>query len=268
MRDPNPIVDGSGIDYLKRHHIEVEPGVLEEQCRAINLPFLKHIASGLPYVVMKAGISLDGKLNYEKGKRGGITGPESGRYVHRLRDRLDAILVGWNTVCIDDPSLTTRLPNGRGRDPVRIVLDRELQTPLHAQVFSRDSGAYCWVFCGEKADAGKVQSLQEAGIKVTQIPLLGEGKELDLSRLAKLLGEAGICSVLVEGGAAVHGSFLRQRLFDYAYLFQAPLFAGDEGVSLISGYSAKNKEKAICLKEVKRKRLGKDVALHGALLYP
>jgi diaminohydroxyphosphoribosylaminopyrimidine deaminase / 5-amino-6-(5-phosphoribosylamino)uracil reductase len=267
MKDPNPLVDGSGIDYLLQHNIEVLSGVLEDQCRAINLPFLKHIATGLPYVVMKAGISLDGKLNYEKEKSGWITGPESGRYVHRLRDRYDAIMVGCNTVLIDDPALTTRLQSGRGRDPVRIVLDRELKIPIHAKVFTEDSGAYCWLFCGESADDEKIDHLQKAGVKVTKIGESG-GTDLNLHEILRVLGNAGICSILVEGGAAVHGSCMRQCLFDYAYLFQAPIFVGEEGLSLISGYVAKEKAQATFLREVKYKKLGADIVIHGSLSYP
>lgn len=266
MRDPNPLVDGSGIDYLQQHGIEVASGVLEKQCRTINLPFLKHITTGLPYVVMKAGISLDGKLNYQKGKSGWITGPQSGKYVHRLRDRNDAIMVGYNTVLIDDPSLTTRLTSGRGRDPVRIILDRELRTPLNAKVFSGSSGAYCWVFCGETADVTKIKDLEKGGVKITQIPLLKEPR-LDLSAMLKVLGKAGICSVLVEGGAGLHGSLMKQNLFDYAYLFQAPLFAGAEGVSLLSGYTAKDKKCAPYLNKTKYQRLGDDIVIHGEFCY-
>ncbi|WP_240910221.1 bifunctional diaminohydroxyphosphoribosylaminopyrimidine deaminase/5-amino-6-(5-phosphoribosylamino)uracil reductase RibD [Desulfopila sp. IMCC35008] len=267
MRDPNPLVDGSGIDYLQEHGIEVHSGVLEAQCRTINLPFLKHITTGLPYLIMKAGISLDGKLNYESGTSGWITGTESGKYVHRLRNRYDSIMVGCNTVLIDNPSLTTRLAKGQGRDPVRVILDRELRIPLNAKVFSATSGAYCWIFCSKDADENKIDQLQRKGVKVSRISHLSE-TELDLPEMLKLIGKAGICSVLIEGGAALHGSFMRQKLFDYAYLFQAPLFAGEEGLSLISGYSARGKAEASFLKDAQYKKLGKDIVIHGALSYP
>lgn len=267
MRDPNPLVDGSGIDYLQNQGIEVDAGVLENKCRSLNLPFLKHITTGLPYVVMKAGISLDGKLNYEKGRSGWITGAESGKYVHRLRNRYDAIMVGCNTVLIDDPSLTTRLGRRQGRDPVRVILDRELKTPLNAKVFAGSSGAYCWLFCGENADEGKVFELEKRGVKVTRISELC-GTELNLPELLKVLGEAGICSVLVEGGAALHGSFMRQKLFDFAYLFQAPIFAGEEGVSLVRGYTARGKDEASYLQETHYRKLGADIVIYGALSYP
>ncbi|MEN8189225.1 MAG: bifunctional diaminohydroxyphosphoribosylaminopyrimidine deaminase/5-amino-6-(5-phosphoribosylamino)uracil reductase RibD, partial [Thermodesulfobacteriota bacterium] len=107
MGDPNPLVDGSGNSYLRAHGVDVTEGVLEEQCRAINLPFIKYITTRTPWVMMKAGVSLDGRISYQKGIGGRLTGPESSRYVHRLRHRMDAILVGIGTVEADNPSLTS-----------------------------------------------------------------------------------------------------------------------------------------------------------------
>lgn len=114
MEDPNPLVSGSGKAFLQEQGIEVVSGVLEKQCRELNLPFIKHISSGMPFVVMKAGISLDGKISYQQGRPGWMTGESSARKVHGLRNSLDAILVGRGTIAIDNPSLTTRLPGKKG----------------------------------------------------------------------------------------------------------------------------------------------------------
>ena len=125
MADPNPVASG-GAYFLRAEGLEVELGVLEDECRGLNYPFLKHSTTRLPWVVMKAGMSLDGMISRRRGYGGAITGPESKQRVHELRNRLDAILIGISTALIDDPSLTTRLPDG-GRDPLRVILDRRLQ---------------------------------------------------------------------------------------------------------------------------------------------
>ncbi|PIE60402.1 MAG: riboflavin biosynthesis protein RibD [Desulfobulbus propionicus] len=123
MEDPNPLVSGRGLEQLRAQGIHVRSRVLEHECRALNFPFLKHITTGLPWVIMKAGVSLDGRLAYERGKGGKVTGREVQQVVHGLRDQVDAILIGVETALIDDPSLTTRLENDDGQDPLRIVLD-------------------------------------------------------------------------------------------------------------------------------------------------
>lgn len=265
MEDPNPLVDGTGIDYLKAQDIEVVSGVLTEQCRAINRPFIKHIQTGLPWVVMKAGISLDGKLNYQKNTAGWITGEQSKRRTHRLRDRYDAIMVGTNTAVIDNPSLTTRIIRN-GKDPLRILLDRRLRLDVSAKIYSVESLASTWVFCSELADMSKRKELERLGIRVTSISEI-DGK-LQLNEVMRCLGGEGITSILVEGGAQIHGALLSQKLADYAHLFIAPVFAGEEGVSLIKGYSTTHKNSAVSLSEVQYTRLGEDVMVSGEVVYP
>lgn len=155
MEDPNPLVRGSGHAYLQEQGIEVVSGVLERECRELNLPFIKHITTGMPFVVMKAGMSLDGKISYQQGQPGWMTGESSSRKVHGLRNSLDAILVGRGTVAVDNPSLTTRLPGKQGRDPVRVILDSHLQLPLESKVFHLESPAPTILFCGHSADKRK-----------------------------------------------------------------------------------------------------------------
>ncbi len=266
LEDPNPLVDGSGISYLRSQDIEVASGVLEDQCREINRPFIKHITTGLPWLVMKAGISLDGKLNYEKGRSGWITGPASVRKAHRLRDRYDAILVGSGTAIIDDPSLTTRLPGGRGRDPLRVIVDSDLKVPITAKVYSQPSVAAAWVFCGEEVDEKKMKKLASLGVRV--MPVQRRDGHLDLREVAVRLGGEGVTSVLVEGGAALHGAMLCEQLFDYAHLFLAPVFAGEGGISLLRGYTAKNRDTAVCLGDIRYTRCGDDMMVSGRMLYP
>ena len=268
MRDPNPLVNGSGIDYLRSRGIEVDCGVLEKQCRDINKAFLKYILTARPWVAIKAGLSLDGRLSYRLGTGGEITGPESFRKVHRLRDTIDAILVGIGTIRADNPSLTTRLQRGRGKDPLRIVLDSNLQIDESARILTVDSAARTWIFCLETADSSKIARLRERGILVSAVARSGTGR-VALDEVLKSVAARGLSSVMVEGGATVHGAFLLQRLVDYAYLFYAPIFAGDGGAPFVSGLQVQGgKEQAIKLVDVAGRRYGNDWLVHGDVVYP
>jgi len=265
MSDPNPLVNGGGIEFLQRNAIEVVSGVLEKECMALNFPFIKHITRGEPWIIMKAGVSLDGRLNYQYGYAGWITGEQSAREVHRLRNRVDAILVGRKTVEIDNPSLTTRLPRGAIKDPIRIVLDSELSISPDAKVYHLSSPAPTWVVCALDVPESKKAALIRLGVKVIAVERTKDG--LDLCLLLKLLGKENICSVLVEGGARLHASFLREKLFDYAYLFYAPIFAGDQGVPLLQGYAVQDRDTAPRLADVNYKRLGDDILISGRVNY-
>ncbi len=265
MTDPNPLVNGGGIEFLRNNRIEVISGVLEQDCAALNYPFVKHITEGVPWVIMKAGVSLDGRLNYQAGQSGWITGEQSARAVHKLRDTVDAILVGRKTVEIDNPSLTTRLERGSTKDPIRIILDSDLVTSIASRVYHLESQAPTWIVCATDAPSAKKAAFQEMGIRLLALPRAGKG--VDLRSLLKVLGQENICSLLVEGGATVHGAFLSEKLFDYAHLFYAPIFAGNQGVPLIDGYQVQHREVAPYLTDLSHKRLGDDIMLSGKLCY-
>ncbi len=194
-RDPNPAVRGHGADRLRRAGIEVHGRVLGEECDVSNEAWFKFITAGLPWVVLKAAVTLDGKLATRTGESKWISSEESRRLVHRWRDRLDAVLVGAGTVRADDPRLTVRGIRG-GRNPLRVVLGT---IPPRARML-REPG----------------ETVVERG------PLRGV-----LRRLAK----RGITSVLVEGGAFVHGAFLKSGLWNELRLFIAPKVFGAEAPS-------------------------------------
>ena len=160
MLDPNPGVAGGGAKILAAKKIEVLSSVLENECREINLPFIKHTTTGLPWVIMKAGMSIDGRIAAGPGQSTQITGKDSLRRVHALRNQVDAILVGIGTALIDDPSLTTRLPR-RGRDPHRVILDAELRLPVSAKMLKQDSSAGTWIFCGRGAEKKSATNLKK-----------------------------------------------------------------------------------------------------------
>ncbi len=267
MKDPNPSVAGGGMEFLAAQGIEVTGGVLAEECRRLNFPFLKHVTSGLPWVVMKAGMSLDGRISYRQGAGGVITGAASHRLVHRLRDRFDAILIGVGTALVDDPSLTTRIAERVGRDPLRVVLDSRLRLPVDARMLQQSSDAATWIFCGPLASSTREAELTDAGAAVYRVGLDEQGG-LDLAQVLVKLGKAGLTSVLVEGGATVHGSFLRRDLVDEVYLFLAPFFIGEEGLPVISGFGIDSAGAAARLHDVQVDRPGDDILVRGILHHP
>lgn len=266
MLDPNPLVNGRGASYLQDHGIEVVSGVLQDKCENLNLPFLKFIQTSLPYVVMKAGVSLDGRLNYQSGVSGWITGEQSSRQVHQLRDRFDAIMVGSRTVISDNPSLTTRLKGTEdSRDPVRIVLDSSLSSPLSAKIFNQESEAGSIVICSRQVAEAKRQSFENRGVRVLMVD--ADSKGLNLKQVLSVIGKEGICSILVEGGASLHGSLLREELYDFAYLFYGPVFAGDSGQNLASGLDVKSQKVAPKVLQPKFQKLGEDMLVSGKIGY-
>ena len=268
MRDPNPLVNGTGIDYLRSKGVEVRWGILEEECRALNRAFIKYITTSRPLVVMKAGVSLDGRISYHPGTGGAITGERSSRKVHQLRNTHDAILVGIGTVNADNPRLTTRLPKGRGRNPIRMILDTNLSINLNARVLDIDADTQTWIFCSRSVGNKKIDVLTERGIKIFQVEIDKTGR-LDLDAVLRAGAAHEITSILVEGGAAIHGAFLQQCKADYIYLFYAPIFAGDRGTPLVTGLSVDGgKESAIKLHSMKTRRYGEDILVAGEICYP
>lgn len=269
LEDPNPLAAG-GVVYLREHGLEVECGVCEKECRAINYPFIKHVRTGLPWVVMKAALSLDGKITYKQGRGGAITGEKIKELVHGLRNQLDAILIGVDTAVIDNPSLTTRLQKQDSRDPLRIIIDSDLRTDPDSRIFHQQSGAETWIFCtnsSKKTSLGekRERALLRAGAKIFGVSPTKNGR-VDLQEVLQVLGEKNILSLLVEGGAAIFGSFLRDDLVDEVYLLMAPFFIGDQGQPLLTGYFADNREQAKQLRDVRISRVGEDTLIHGLLI--
>lgn len=259
--DPNPLAMG-GAEYLLTHGVEVVKGVCEKECRQINYPFIKHVTTGLPWVIMKAGMSLDGRITYQKGRGQAITGKETRALVHSLRDRLDAILIGVETAQVDNPSLTTRLDNQITRDPLRVILDSQLRLNPESTLFTQESSAETWVFCCLQAPQKKERCLQKAGAVICRVAQTRDGY-VNLTEVLAHLGKNNVTSLLVEGGAGVHGSFLSQGLVDEVYLFFAPFFIGDTGTPLLSGYSATAPESVRSLMDVSSRQVGADTLIHG-----
>jgi len=263
LLDPNPGVAGGGAETLASKGVAIASGILENECREIILPFIKHSTTGLPWVIMKAGMSLDGRIAEASGQSTRITGQGSLRRVHAIRNQVDAILVGIGTALVDDPSLTTRL-QGRvsGRDPLRLVLDAELRLPETAAMLQQESSAQTWIFCAQGADKKKRSNLERAGAVVKTVPASSRGR-LDLKAVLTELGRNQITTVLVEGGSRVHGSFLQANLADQVLLFVAPVFLGNQGVPLVS-FSGKNRTEILPqMKIMSTRRYGEDLLIDG-----
>jgi len=262
MIDPNPLVSGTGCDYLMSQSVAVSHGVLADKCEEINRPFRKHVVTGLPWVIMKAGCSMDGRIAVSSGKSGWITGAESRREVHRIRNRVDVIMVGIATALQDDPSLTTRLSAGQGRDPLRVVLDTSLRMRADAKMLVQDSQASTWIFCGPDHDHDRSEVLVKAGAKIIEVDLNEKGR-LDLDQVLKIIGDAGFNSVLVEGGGLVHGSFLRQGLVDQVNMFMAPLFLGADGIPVVGNMFCDEIKDGRRFTMSRTRRFGQDMMIEG-----
>lgn len=260
MRDPNPKVAGKGVARLREAGIEVVEGVLRDEATLVNEVYLKYITARMPFVALKAAVSLDGKIATRTGDSRWITGKEARLYAHRLRDVYDAILVGLGTVLQDDPSLTTRLPEG-GRDPVRIVLDSTARLPVTARVVTVDSTAPVVVATTERAPEARLTELKRQGAEVIRC---GAGPRVDLGVLLRELAAREICSVLVEGGAAVHASFVEAGLVDKIHWFVAPkIIGGVDAPGAVAGRGIAQMSEALCLERVRRLHLGDDVCIEG-----
>lgn len=260
-RDPNPQVAGRGIECLRQAGIEVRVGILEPDCRRLIAPFAKHVTTGRPYVILKSAITLDGKIATSTGDSQWISNAASREHVHRLRDRVDAVMVGIGTVLGDDPRLTTRLPEG-GRDACRVVVDSRLRIPEDAALLAPDSAAATIVATTEAAPAAKVARLRSRGVQVLQVA--EKGGHLDLAELMRLLGGSGIQSVLLEGGSGLNAAVLEAALVDRVMVFVAPMLIGGEGgKGIFAGHGVERLADAVCLTDIRVSRFGDDTLIEG-----
>ncbi len=261
MADPNPLVAGKGLARLGEAGIDVTLGVMEKEALLLNEVFIKYITTRSPFVVAKAAMSLDGKIATRSGKSKWITGPAARAFGHQLRDWYDAILVGIGTVLADDPSLTTRLPGGGGRDPARVILDSRARILPQARVLTQRSAAPTIIAVTAAAPQERIITLRESGAEVL---VINEGPRVDLAELLKILGARGITSVLIEGGAGVHGSAISAGLADKAAWFIAPkIIGGAAAPGPVGGTGADDPAGAAALERVRVRRLGPDILLEG-----
>lgn len=263
-RDPNPDVHGKGLALLRDAGIEVRAGVLEAECDALNRAYFKRMRLGLPWVVAKYAMTLDGKLATRSGHSAWITGEAARRRVHELRDRLDGILVGAGTLRLDDPRLTCRAPGGR--DPWRLILEARLEIDDDAQLLALESEAPTVIFASDDeavATEARAEALRARGVQIERVPCDARGR-LDLEVVLRRAAALGLMSVLVEGGATVHGALMDARLVDEVYAFVAPKLAGGLGApSPIGGEGVELMDRAVALEGVQIERFGDEILWHG-----
>lgn len=256
MEDPNPAVAGRGIQLLRDAGIEVEVGVLEAEARRLNERFIHNMIFSRPFVISKFAMTLDGKIATYNGHSQWITSEAARQNVHMLRDEVDAILVGVGTVLKDNPSLTTRLPDRVGKNPVRIVLDRQLRTPLEAIICQTEMARTIIV----TAEGNQTTLYEAKGVEIVHVPI--KNGKLDLDVTLDKLYKLGITDILVEGGGEVNASFLRAGLIQKFLVYVAPKVLGGHGsISPFTGEDVETVDVAMQLNFENIEMIGTDLRI-------
>ena len=238
MKDPNPLNNGRGIRKLNAHGIKISAGILESEAKKANRPFIKFITTGMPYVTVKMAESLDGKIATRTGDSKWVTDEDSRKYVHRLRAKVDAVMVGANTAMIDDPTLLSRTSNGK--QPVRVIVGNRRKIPRNARIFSTAANAPVYIAAAKR------------------------GGKVDLKDLLKKLGGMGMTHVLVEGGGELVAGLIEKRLVDAFLFFIAPkIIGGRDAKTSVEGDGIRRMSQAIRLNGMKIRKFRKDILIEA-----
>jgi diaminohydroxyphosphoribosylaminopyrimidine deaminase/5-amino-6-(5-phosphoribosylamino)uracil reductase len=265
MKDPNPLVNGRGFARLKKAGIPARSGLLEKEARVLNGNFIFSVTHGRPKVLLKAAITLDGKLATVAGRSKWITGEAARLKNHELRSRVDAVLIGSGTALKDKPRLTVRL-SGHGRAdgwPLKVLLDSRLRVSPKSPLFEGPQKTL--VFCSSRAGVAAEKKLVRLGVLVFRVS--APGNRLSLKDVLRRLHQQGVRLLMVEGGAGVHGSFIDQRLADEVALFLAPKFFGGAAPGWIGGKGFSDPNRSPRLVETRVEPLGGDYLITGKVRY-
>ncbi|MEK7286888.1 MAG: bifunctional diaminohydroxyphosphoribosylaminopyrimidine deaminase/5-amino-6-(5-phosphoribosylamino)uracil reductase RibD [Nitrospirota bacterium] len=260
MKDPNPAVNGKGIQVLSDAGIVVQAGLLKDEAEVLNAGYIKWITTGRPFVILKAAMTLDGKIATKTGASRWITGEAARRQVHQLRSSVDAVVIGIGTVIADDPMLISNL---KGRtNPLRVVIDPCLKISLSAKLITSCQIAKTLILTNDSASSRKQKQIEHLGVEVRRFPYRKEGIPFD--GILKTLGEMGICNLLIEGGGNVNGRSLREGAVDRVIFYIAPKFlSGDDAKAVVSGKSISRLEAAIQIADMKISKVGGDICISG-----
>lgn len=269
LRDPNPRVDGAGAARLAAAGVAVEADVGADAAAALYAPFARWIATGRPFVTAKWAMSLDGRIATRSGDSRWISGSAARALAHRLRDRVDAVLVGAGTIRADDPELTVRLAADAappdGRQPLRVVLAGRRGVPPAARLFDTTVAPTLVVAAG--LPAGQAAALAARGVEV--VVVAGRAGRVDVDAVLDALGRRGLLHVLVEGGAAIHGSFAAARAIDAVWAVVAPLVIGGAAApGPVGGRGAARLADAMRLADVTSHAVGDDIVIEGRPIWP
>lgn len=248
--DPNPKVNGNGMAMLRSCGIETEVGVFEEEGAELNKFFFKYIKEKIPFVTLKAAQSLNGKISIDKNVQTWLTGEESGKYVHQQRALYDAVLIGANTINVDNPQLDVR--KVEGRNPIKVIIDGKLSINPESKIFMNEPEKV-WIFTTGDSDSTKKYLLKDRRCRIFEMPSNADGK-LHLMEILKTLGSENLSSVFVEGGQEVFSQFIKEKLFDELILLTAPII-------LPQGIDVFNLNEQHTLQFVSSEKLGEDVKL-------
>lgn len=260
--DLNPKVRGKGIERLRQSGIEVVIGTLEERCREINQHFFKYITTGAPFVILKLTATLDGKIASFSGDSKWIGSQTQRKYAHELRNKVDAILVGIETVTKDNPQLTVRLEKRNNSQPIPVVLDSKLKISPESALFKVHKSPI--IATTHLSNDKKILELESMGARVLSINSDDRGR-VDLNSLVKKLGELEITSILIEGGSEVAASALKNGIVDKIIFFYAPKIIGADGISMIGPLGISKVSEALTLGNIKLKKIGEEFVVEGNL---
>jgi diaminohydroxyphosphoribosylaminopyrimidine deaminase/5-amino-6-(5-phosphoribosylamino)uracil reductase len=260
--DPHPLVAGRGVRRLRRRGLDVRVGVLEAECREQHRGFLSVCELGRPFLILKLAASLDGRIATASGESRWITGPQARAAVHRLRERVDAVVIGSGTALSDDPELTARRDGRLVHAPIRVLVDSRLRVPPAAKLHRGEAGE-SWVLCARRAPAARRHRLATSGVRLLDVPL--RGRHLDLRRALGRLAREGLTEVLVEGGGKLAGALLRAGLVDEVHWFLAPRLLGGDARPALDALGLRALARAPEFTEARLRRVGRDVQLVGRL---
>lgn len=268
MKDPNPLNKGKGVRELGRAGIKVELAKNQTRFKKLNDVFIKYITRKVPYVIVKVGQSLDGKIATRRGQSKWITGRNARDFAQGLRSKVDAIIVGINTILKDNPYLSSRFKGELKKDkPVKIIVDSKLKTPLAANIFGKLSPAPVIIATSKLATQARINLFRKKGVEILICPIKSQ-KRIDLKFLMRELARREISSILVEGGGELIGSFFDARIVDKAYFFIAPkIIGGKEAICSVEGKGIFSLQKASELVNMKITMLREDILIEGDVRY-